>query len=110
MTRFLKGTTIAAMLLGSSVANSEPATYLSPNARAELASALHHYDNDCAPIGPDLGLAVRILITRTTTDRFRAANEKLDAEVRRMGVRGWCETYQPLINNMKRTGGDIDWR
>jgi hypothetical protein len=47
----LKGAAIAAMLLGSSVANSEPATYLSPNARAELASALHLYDNDCAPIG-----------------------------------------------------------
>jgi hypothetical protein len=109
MTRFLQGA-IAAMLLG--VANSESVdaeTYFSPNARAELASALHLYDRDCEPVGPDLGLAAQILVTRTTPDRFREANEKLDAEVKRIGVKLWCETYRPLINNMRRTG-DIDWR
>jgi hypothetical protein len=46
---------------------------------------------------------------RTTPDRLTAANQKLAAEMRRMGVMVWCETYQPLINDMKRTGG-VDWR
>jgi hypothetical protein len=108
MTRFLQAAAIAMMLLGSSVANGETVDLASLNARAELASALNLYDRNCEPIGADLGLAVQILLTRTTLDRFREANEKLDTEVKRIGVKRWCETYQPLVKNMRRTG-DIDY-